>query len=476
MTTKASQRFDVDSNGMRSLHADRRPHELIKELIQNVFDEDTATKCEVKIEPDLAGIRVTVTDDGAGFADVADAYTIMGETAKRRDPTKRGRFNLGEKEVISVAIEAKIETVGTTIHFPAEGGREIAPNRRKKGTQIQAVMPWDTRDAEQLAQRLTYFKAPEHITFTINGKEPAKPPVKHIARARLPTIVQEEDGGPMKTTRRMTDLQISDRVADVAHIYEMGIPIQEIDVPYDVNILQKVPMPPNRDTVSDAYLKKVYSLVLAQVHEDMEAESFSETWVREAIEDPEITEDAVKTTIKSRYGDKVVTWSSNTQSNMDALDKGYQVIHPRSLSQNELKNLRQKGGLQSSHALFSDRTNNEPAIMESEEGNPARIGFTKWAKQLASAAGFSVTVEYVRDSGAKRLACCTMNSRNPTMRFNTHHLDDDFFQGRGAEQIAIIVHELGHSEADGGTDHGPTWGNCCADVAGRIIESLRKEA
>ena len=472
MTTKAENRFEVDTAGMRQLHENRRPHELIKELIQNVFDEDAATICRVEIRPDLDGILVSVTDDGGGFQNISDAYTIMGDTAKRKDPTKRGRFNLGEKEVVSVAIEAKVETVGTTVRFPREGGREVTPNRRRRGTRIEALMPWNSRDAEELAARLTRFKAPDHLTFTINGIEPERKAANHRTRGRLPTVVQEEDGGAMKTTRRMTDVDISEPAGATGQIFEMGIPIQDIDLPFDVNVHQKVPMPPNRDTVSEGYLKRIYSLVLSEVHGEMPAEQFSETWVREAIEDTETAAEAVRTTLRQRYGDRVVTWSSNTRANMEALDNGYQVIHPRSLSQKELKNLRDKAGLQSANALFRDRTGDGGAVMEGEMGLAVRRDFTDWVRQLSAFAGFSVQVEYVNDPGARMVACCTMNSANPRMQFNTHYLDDQFFAGRGADQLELLIHELGHAEANGATEHGPTWGRSCTAVAGRIAHAL----
>ena len=57
----------------------------------------------------------------------------MGHTSKRLDHTKRGRFNIGEKDVISVAIEAEVETVGYTATFPRTGSREVHYNSRVKG-------------------------------------------------------------------------------------------------------------------------------------------------------------------------------------------------------------------------------------------------------------------------------------------------------------------------------------------------------
>ena len=114
--------------------------------MQNVWDEaPKATICRVEIRPagtgeDLLSIRVE--DDGPGFADIADAWTLMKHAPKRENPQQRGRFNLGEKELVSVAAEALIETAGYTVRFPRMGGRVATPNDRRRGTVITALMPW----------------------------------------------------------------------------------------------------------------------------------------------------------------------------------------------------------------------------------------------------------------------------------------------------------------------------------------------
>ena len=128
------------------MHADREPWTLLKELIQNAWDEAPhASECNVTIErgEQRGTTFIVVEDNGSGFTNPADAWTLMGPTAKRLEPTKRGRFNLGEKEVISVARTATVETVGTTIHFPRDGGREVSRNKRERGTRIELVMPWN---------------------------------------------------------------------------------------------------------------------------------------------------------------------------------------------------------------------------------------------------------------------------------------------------------------------------------------------
>ena len=85
--------FAVSTEGMRQLHAGRPPWSLVKELVQNVWDESPpATRCEVQVRPAEGNGRSTeveVLDDGPGFANIADVYTLMGTSAKQGNPSKR---------------------------------------------------------------------------------------------------------------------------------------------------------------------------------------------------------------------------------------------------------------------------------------------------------------------------------------------------------------------------------------------------
>ena len=65
---------------------------------------------------------------------------VLSESEKKSDATKRGRFNLGEKLVLSVCKEAKIETVGRTIVFTSEGKRQKCKNDRSQGSRFTAII------------------------------------------------------------------------------------------------------------------------------------------------------------------------------------------------------------------------------------------------------------------------------------------------------------------------------------------------
>ena len=469
------ERFTVDTLGMRQLHQQRKPEQLVKELVQNVFDEEDASNCKVAIQRKKAGVQIIVEDDGLGFSNVSDAYTLMGDTVKRMNPERRGRFNMGEKEVLCVATWATVETVGSTVEFPESGGRLVKRNRRRRGTRITAMMPWGDQEAERLIQRMKMIRPPEEISYSVNGEKVYREPALMIGRIGLDTVVQDAPGSPMRTTHRRTNIHILPKSEDSGWIYEMGIPIQEIEASYSVDVMQKVPMPPNRDTVSAAYLKKIYTEILNIMHDQMLPENFSENWVRAGMENRAVEADSVKTVIQNRYGDHVVIRSSNPDTNMKATDAGYQVLHPRSLGKDELENMKNLGELKTAHEIFG-RDDEEKNTAIVEPGNTVRDAFAEWVTTLGRMAEKEVTVVFTHNDSTKQAASCTMNTENPEMRFNTHHLNLEFFAGREEEQLELVIHELGHAEMDGKMSHGPRWGEACCRVGSMIALGLAAES
>ena len=200
-------RFEVSAEGMKGLHDGRPLWGLVKELVANVWDEPTATICKVSVRPSNGGnitapietIDVVVEDDGEGFSDVTDAYTLMAPTNKRTNSETRGRFNIGEKEIISIAKHAMVETVGTTIEFPEAGGREVRPNKRKKGTVVRARVnrPWS--EVAETVDRLLEFLPPSDKAYTVNDETVLTPKkIDTVSNRSLPTIVSKDVGAPLR--------------------------------------------------------------------------------------------------------------------------------------------------------------------------------------------------------------------------------------------------------------------------------------
>ena len=467
----SKDRLTVSTEGMRELHAAREPWSLVKELIQNSWDEaPNATVCDVIVAPLMERTNevprralITVEDDGGGFSNIEDAYTLMRSTSKRSDPTKRGRFNIGEKEIVAVSVEAIVETVGYTVSFPKEGGRTIKRNKRTSGTRIQVVMPWGKRKREGLIEMLKQFR-PTDCRLIVNGEEVAQPDPLATRVVTLPTVLQDGIGEPMRPTNRKTRIDVL-KPAGKPFLYEMGIPVQEIDLAYSVDVLQKIPMPPNRDTVGTAYMKHIAAEVLNATYEILEPDGFAETWVRSGLESDRIEKDAVKATVTKRYGNKVAMWSPDTNANMLAAESGYEVLHPRSMSREERENLKRMAGVTSTAQLFG-RTY---APAEDVPTNEIKKKFADWVKMLATRCELTANVRFILLKGSDAAAQCTANTRTPTVTFNTCHLNDDWFASRGPEQLRLIIHELAHAVADKPMEHGPAWGEACCAVAVRVL-------
>ena len=477
MTEWKQERFSISTLGMRELHVDREPWMLVKELVQNAWDEaPEATVCRVKVTPGVReGVaRVVVEDDGPGFSDITDSFTLMKPTAKRMDPTRRGRFNIGEKEIISVALEAEIRTVGHTVAFPADGGREMKRNRRKRGTIVTALLPWTDEQAEGLVEMLRRFR-PTDCSLVINGREvPRRDPVA-TRQTKLATVLQSDPGGPLRPTRRVTTIDVIERVADTGWLYELGIPIQAIDAAYDVDVAQKVPMPPNRDTVGKAYLQDIYAEVLNAAHSELQGEDFAAQWVRTALEDDRVEPDAVKRTVAGRYGEKVTMWSSDTDSNMRAAEAGYEVLHPRSMTPEERKSLRERGEVKGALDLFPPAGKQAPRQAEDSELTDDHRAFADWTVKLAAYAGLDATVEFVFDKQAKYDACCSASTDTPQVTYNLSRLQHGFFAERGPGQLALVIHELAHAHARKAMEHGPKWGMSCTAVGAMIALAMAGE-
>lgn len=476
----APDRFAVSHLGMREVHADRPPWQLVKELIQNVFDEaPPATLCQVTItenprEPDTTFLRVV--DDGPGFADIRDSWTLLKPTPKRLDPTKRGRFNLGEKELISVALEATVETAGHTVHFPRLGSRAVDPNDRKTGTVITALMPWNEAQRQELVQRLLRFR-PTDCRLTVNGADAPRREPLIIHSAILDTVLQSAAGEPMRHTRRRTDLHLLAPLnPEEPWLYEMGIPIQPIACQWDLDVQQKVPMPPNRDTVRTGYLQDIYAEALNAGLRLMADQDFGEAWVDTAVEDPRLSGDAVRGIVKGRYGEKPILSRPDRDANMQAAEQGHSVINPNSLSQVERERFKQDAHVPTAYDLYGvKRTFNplDPEIQLPDAANPGFPAFREWVQTLAGYCGLKANVVFY-EYPVSVVASCSANTANPLVAFNCRNLKPEFFQPpyNRPEQLELIIHELAHALADKPTEHRPAWGRACATAGARIADGL----
>ncbi len=457
------QRFEVDTKGMRALQAGREPWRLAKELVANCWDEPTATKCEVTLKSlESRKAQLVVYDDGIGFSKVSDAWTLMGDTAKRGEPTVRGRFNIGEKEILLVAISATVHTSGKVISFPKSGGRYIRDAIKPiQGTKIECVLPWGNRQVETTIAKLKELLPPKGITYTVNGEAvPYREPTK-VIEATLDTVLQESPAEPIRPTKRKTEIELYPTSNGM--LYEMGIPIQPVQCPYLVNVCQKVPMPPNRDVVRDSYLQDIYKAILEATVDELPQEQAAETWVREAIEDKDISPETVKVAMNKRFGDKAVLWSSDTVANERAIDAGYEIVHPRTLSEAERKAMGNVGLTHSSDKFGLDFATAK--YLDDNEWTDGMRNVARYTKMLArELLGIDARVAIYRMPSG--YAAASWDNLTQTLSFNLSKLGKSFFEAISPDVTGTILHELSHIEGNG---HDWQYKNSLAELSGKAV-------
>ena len=467
--------FEIDPEGLKSLNSGREPWDLIKELIQNAWDETPfATECKVTTEnaEDGNATIVTVEDNGSGFADIRDSYTLMRNTPKRNEPTKRGRFNRGEKDVISIAKEATIETTGTTVRFLPDRTREQEPNERGRGTLVKLTMPWNDEQRLDMVNKLRTLRPPPTCQTTVDGNIVNANPAVKMRWPQLDTVIQEGNDGPLKSVKRRAKIEITNPhdSSGTTRIYEMGIPIQKIECPWDVDVQIKVPLDEKRDNVKPKYLKKIYSEVLNAVYKRTEAGEFREAWVKSAIEEPEISREAVRATLKGRYEEETAVFAVLDQDACQrARRAGHAVIDRGNLSKQEIKAFQKHCGVEDADVLFPTPPPPQNDY-EAEEGT-ALAEFAKWAREMGQRCGVNATVKFFNEPGSKRVADCQTSTLNPILRFNEGRLGQDFFKGPYGtpDQYHLMNHELGHALTEGPSEgHDELWGEAVAR-AGALI-------
>lgn len=453
---KSKNWFEVSREGLRQLQAGKSKDFVVRELIQNAWDEDIST-CSLSTSYEKGIAHITAEDDSPeGFKDIAHAFTLFAPTYKRKNPEKRGRFNIGEKQILAVCKEAVISTTKGTIAFSPQG-RIHRRLKRKEGSIISLKLRMGKDEYEKMLDSIALYLSPEGIDFRINSVAvPYKEPHK-ITEAVLPTEVQKEE----KVVKAYRKTKIHIHEADgIAYLYEMGLPICGIDCLYHVDVQQKVPMSIDRDRVSQSYLQKIFALVLNETYEDVPCENTSDGWVREAMSNKDVLNEAVQSVVKSRYGNKVVVATPGDRHSVDeALSHGYRVIYGSELSSPEWENIRNAGAIRSSSTVFPTAFADDIREVEKDD-NMTKVEML--AKKIAHVClGKEISVQFAKWTG------CVAQYGYGTLTFNVRALGRRFFNPPiNARVIDLILHELAHEK---GFHTEASYHKCLSKMAGELV-------
>ncbi|MEM9196201.1 MAG: ATP-binding protein, partial [Myxococcota bacterium] len=204
-------------------------------------------------------------------------------SAKQADPTRRGRIGRGLKELLAAMDSADVETVGKTIRF-TETGRSTEPNTRHCGTRLVLRRRLNKREQASAARWLRLCIPPRESSLVVNGVRVERPVlVLTLPSCELETVVVSE--GVERAVTRATEVSVfRTRRGEKPHIFELGIPIDKWNVPWHVDVHQRVPLSEGRDSVSDrAKLALKATLLDAMIHRYLDKADLRETWVQEVI-------------------------------------------------------------------------------------------------------------------------------------------------------------------------------------------------
>lgn len=185
--------FEVSKQGLAKLVERRGKAFLLYELIANCWDTG-AKEVDVTLGEIGRAVELSVTDNDAdGFADLTHSFTLFAESSRKSDPTKRGRFNLGEKLVLALCKEAEIISVTGGVKFDTDG-RHMLRARRARGTSFKATVKMNRTELTEVLKQVRSILPPKGVKTILNATEILyRTPVATV-ELTLPTELSDDEG------------------------------------------------------------------------------------------------------------------------------------------------------------------------------------------------------------------------------------------------------------------------------------------
>jgi hypothetical protein len=450
--------FDVDRKGLAKLIERRGKIALVFELVANALDADGVTRVEVVLEPEegVPHATVVVRDDAPdGFADLTHAWTLFGESSRKGQAQKRGRFCLGEKLVLALCTEASIVSTKGAVMFDARG-RSSMRARRNHGTEFQGIARITRAELAEIKVDLKRLIVPPGVTVIVNGETlPKRVPLKSV-EATLATEIADEEGVLRRSARKTTVHIYEALPGEPATLYELGIPVVETGDKFHVDVQQKTVLNMDRDNVTPGYLRDVRTIVVNAMHDQLTVEDANATFVNEALADKDASPAAVSKALDLKYGEKRAIWDpSDPEANMNLVSQGYTLIKGGQLTADQWANVKKHDAERTrpagqiaptKKALFSP--DGEDKWVPREKWTPAMHAVVEYTIDVCrELLDKSVTVSILSDITESYAACFG----DLGFVFNLGRLGHAWFNAAmneakhpTVELNQLIIHELGH--------------------------------
>lgn len=451
--------FEVDAHGLAKLVRRKGMAFIIHELLQNAWDTD-ATRVEVELSPvsGRALARLVVTDnDPKGFVRLEHGFTLFAESLKKGDPSKRGRFNLGEKLVIASCEKARLQSTSGTLYFERSRGeleRRETRERLPEGSRFEAEIRMTRDELEEVLVAARRLLPP--IPTWINGERLGEPRVIDTLEVALPTEVADEEGVLRRSTRKTT-VRIVPRMGDESYVYEMGIPVVEIELPWSVDVGQKIPLNQDRDNVTPAYRRLLAASCLNRMHAALTQEQAALPLIQEALGHEQISNEAVQAVVATQYGaDRVIFDPSDPEAGHNATAHGYAVIHGGAYSREQWANIKRAAAALPAGQVFPSPRCYDP------EGDPAKtIPEAEWTEGMRAVARYSeriarrlldVSLTVLMENERSQPYAANYGKRSTggsRLTFNVPGLGKRWFDLAGNFRAIneLLIHEFAHQAA-----------------------------
>ena len=445
MKQTKEQWFDIDRAGLAKILQRKGVEFAVFELVQNSWDEEGVTNVEVHLGPsaDRGYAMLKITDDAPeGFKDLTHAYTLFADSAKKTNAEQRGRFNIGEKLVLSLCKWAQVTTTKGMVVFDDKGRRVHNGVKTEFGTTFEALIKMTHKDICRVESEIQKLIAPTNIKTTFNGVELKPMTWRFELTESMPTEIADAEGNLRKATRK-TKIRLYDLLdGETAMIYEMGIPVVEHDCAFHCDVQQKVQLTIDRENVTPWFLKALRTAVFNATHERLTTDEINHEWTQTAIESGHALPEAIQDYMTKRFGEQRVSYDpSDPEANSKAVASGYTIVHGSMLTKAAWTNVRGADAITPAGQLFPTHSDNivpfEPAEM-----TPDLEAVREYAKKMARVLlGCEIRVAFGQQ--ASNEAACWSNQR---LQFNVSNLGASWFNLK-KNRVAIddlIIHEFGH--------------------------------
>ena len=443
--------FEVDAKGFKVQMEEIGTGRLIAELISNSLDEESVGTIKVRITKHGELVHVTVNDDGDGFRDVEEIWTLFADSYKRTDPTKRGRFNLGEKQFLITCEDAYIKTGDH--HVIVSGAEKEVKRLSKKfeGVEVFGRIRESVQSRDEVLKFLERIAVPDGKKLYINDTEIESTPIVKSFKEKLNTPVATSAYRPLRDRPRETEVhlyQVSD--GETAWIYEKGIPVQKLDdhIKWHVDVQQKVPQVIERNVVKSAYLKTIYTAVAENCLDIITEEDAGQTWVTDALENTSV--ETTSDLLKKKYGtDKICIESQDYRENEKAALAGYRVLKGTELNRDIKDNLKSNEQLAYASKEFS--CDNFECAKSVEETSEMKF-FAQVCKAIArETISKEISVSFVTTKHTNEAAQYGHNS----LSFNVRNCGGKraFEDATDPRLLGLVIHELAHDKLGNNYGH-----------------------